>query len=132
MKYHQVNKLASSISGGRQERSLQWSFLYDFSFFVFCFLLGGGVGKITALTWSSQVAQCQCRRLRFNSWVRKIPWRRKWQPAPVFLPRESHGQRSQAGYSPWCLKESDTTEVKHSLCKYVNIMLIFKLRDTVY
>ena len=66
------------------------------------------------------------------SWVRKIPWRRKWQPAPVFLPGESHGQRSQAGYSPWCLKELDTTEVKHSLCKYVNIMLIFKLRDTVY
>ena len=33
--------------------------------------------------------------------VRKIPWRRKWQPAPVFLPEKSHGQRSLAGYSPW-------------------------------
>ena len=51
-------------------------------------------------------------RLRFNSWVRKIPWRRKWLPTPVFLPGESHGQRSLAGYSPWGLshKESGMTE----------------------
>jgi len=42
--------------------------------------------------------------------VGKIPWRRAWQPAPVFLPGESHGQRSLAGYSPWGHKESDTTE----------------------
>ena len=41
----------------------------------------------------------------FSSWVGKIPWRRKWQPTPVFLPGESHGQRSLAGYSP---QESDT------------------------
>ena len=40
----------------------------------------------------------QCRRLRFNSWVWKIPWRRKWLPAPVFWPGESHGQRSLADY----------------------------------
>ena len=39
------------------------------------------------------------------------PWRRKWQPAPVFLPGESHGQRSLAGYGPWGHKELDTTEV---------------------
>ena len=37
-------------------------------------------------------------------------WRRKWQPTPVFLPRESHGQRSLVGYSPWDLKELDTTK----------------------
>ena len=43
----------------------------------------------------------QCRRPRFNPWVGKIPWRRKWQPTPVFLPRESHGQKSLAGCSPW-------------------------------
>ena len=40
----------------------------------------------------------------------KIPWRREWQPTPLFLPGESHGQRTQAGYSPWGLEESDTTE----------------------
>ena len=46
--------------------------------------------------------QCtSCRRPRFNPWVRKIPWRRKWQPTPVLLPGESHGQRSLVGYSPW-------------------------------
>ena len=43
---------------------------------------------------------CQCRRHkrhRFSPWVRKIPWRRAWQPTPVFLPGESHGQRSLVG-----------------------------------
>ena len=39
-----------------------------------------------------------------------IPWRRAWQPTVVFLPRESHGQRSLADYSPWGGKESDMTE----------------------
>ena len=39
------------------------------------------------------------RRQRFNPWVGKIPWRRKWQPSPVFLPRKFHGQRNLAGYS---------------------------------
>ena len=37
----------------------------------------------------------------FSLWVSKIPWRRKWQPSPVFLPGESHGERSLEGYSPW-------------------------------
>ena len=46
--------------------------------------------------------QKTCRRLRFNPWVRKIPWRKKkWQPTPVLLPGKSHGQRSLVGYSPW-------------------------------
>ena len=40
----------------------------------------------------------------FDPWVRKIPWRRAWQPTPVFLPEEPHGQRSLAGYSPWVAK----------------------------
>ena len=47
----------------------------------------------------------------FNPWVRKIFWRRTWQPTPVFLPGESRGQRSLTGYySPWGHKESDITE----------------------
>jgi len=45
-----------------------------------------------------------------ETWVGKIPWRREWQPTAVFLPGESHGQRNLWGYSPWGLKESDTTE----------------------
>ena len=55
----------------------------------------------------------QCGRPTFNPWIRKIPWRRKWQPTSVFLPGESHGWRSQAGYSPWGCKESDRTERLH-------------------
>ncbi|XP_070324437.1 zinc finger MYND domain-containing protein 12 isoform X1 [Odocoileus virginianus] len=54
---------------------------------------------------------CQFRRGGFDSWVRKIPWRGVWQPTPVFLPGESHGQRSLVVYSPWGRTESDITEV---------------------
>jgi len=46
------------------------------------------------------------KRLRFDPWVRKIPWRQKWQPTPVFLPGKSHGQGRLAGYSPWDCKET--------------------------
>ena len=42
----------------------------------------------------------ECMRHEFDPWVRKIPWRRRWLPTPVFLPGESHGQRSLAGYDP--------------------------------
>ena len=64
-------------------------------------------------TASGKEPACQCRirkRLMFDPWVGKIPWRRKWQPTPVFLPGEFHGQRSLADYNPWGCKESDTTE----------------------
>ena len=62
---------------------------------------------------SSEESACQCRRHRkhrFDPWVEEIPWRRKWQPTPVFLPGKSHRQRSLAGYSPRGPKESDRTE----------------------
>ena len=52
----------------------------------------------------------QCRKHRFDPWARKISWRRKWQPTPVFLPGKCHGERSLADYSPWGRRESDTTE----------------------
>ena len=57
-------------------------------------------------------AACQyrrCKRCRFDPWVGKIPWRRAWQPTPVFLPGESHGQRNLVGYSPLSHKELDMT-----------------------
>ena len=56
---------------------------------------------------------CQCRRQKrcgFGPWVGKILWKRAWHTIPVFLPGESYGQRSRAGYSPWGRKESDMTE----------------------
>ena len=50
------------------------------------------------------------KRDRFNSWVQKMLWSRKWQPPPIFLPGKFHGQGSLAGYSPWGCKEPDTAE----------------------
>jgi len=50
------------------------------------------------------------QEMRFDPWVRKIPWRRKWQLTPIFLPEKSHGQRSLAGYSLEGHKESDMIE----------------------
>ena len=61
---------------------------------------------------SGKESTCQCSRCRFDPWVGKIPWSRKWLPAPVFLPGKSHGQRSLAGYSPKGCKESDMTKHK--------------------
>ena len=52
----------------------------------------------------------QCRRRRFSPWVRKMPWRREWQPTPGLLPGKSHGQRSLAGYRPWGHRERNTAE----------------------
>ena len=56
---------------------------------------------------SGKEPACQCRRHKrhwFDPWVGKILWRRKWQPTPVFLPGESHGQMSLVGCSPWGCK----------------------------
>ena len=64
---------------------------------------GGSSGKETTY---------QCRLdIRDAGWVRKIPWKRAWQPTSVFLPGESHGQKNWVGYSPWGHTELDTTEV---------------------
>ena len=55
---------------------------------------GGAIGKEPA---------CQCRRHKrhgFDPWVRKMPWRRTWEPAPVFVLRESHRQRTLVDYGP--------------------------------
>ena len=55
----------------------------------------------------------------FDPWVGKIPWRREWQPTLVFLPGESHGQRSLVGYSPLVLKELDMTAHMYTHERYV-------------
>ena len=66
---------------------------------------GGSDGKESSCNEGDQV----------RSLGRKIPWRRAWQPMPVFLPGESHGQRSLVSYSPWGRKESDTTKANKQL-----------------
>ena len=62
------------------------------------YLLGGFPGGA-----NDKESACQCRRCKrcgFDSWVRKIPWKREWLPTPVFLPKESHGPRSLVSYNP--------------------------------
>ena len=66
------------------------------------------------------------RETGFNPWVRKIPWRRKWQPTPVLLPGKSHGWRRLVGYSPWGHNESDTTERLHKSVHPFSISSLLK------
>ena len=74
------------------------------SSYLLGFLGGGSAVK------NLSVMQEVCRICRFNPWVWKIPWSRKWQPTAVFLPGKSQGQRSLVGYSPWDYKEWEMTE----------------------
>ena len=74
---------------------------------------------------SGQKPACQCRKLKrrgFDPWVEKIPWSRAWQPPPVSLPGEFHGQRSLVGYSPQGHKESDMTECTHAHTECVPLL----------
>ena len=86
----------------KNENLCPHSFILDFP--------GGTSGKEPA---------SQCRRQKrcgFDPWVGKIPWRRAWQPNPVFLTGKSHGQRSLVGYNPEGFKESDMTEATDHAC----------------
>ena len=84
------------IKGSSTRKTAQSDIVYTYQGFP-----GGSSGKEPTL---------QCSSCGFDSWVGKIPWRKEWQPTPVFLPGEFHGQRSLVGYSPWGCKESDMTE----------------------
>ena len=73
--------------------------------------LSDKVVKFNPPTNAESSCQCRrCKRCRFSPWVGKIPWKRKWQHTPVFLPGKFHGQRSLVGYSPRDHKESDMME----------------------
>ena len=61
---------------------------------------------------SGEILACQNRRCKFDPWVRKIPWRRKWQPTPILLTGEAHGQKSLAVYSPWGSKSLTDSATK--------------------
>ena len=79
---------------------------------LFCIMMYFQCGLL-----SNKESACQCKRLRrhgFYPWVRKISWRKAWQPTPVFLPGESPGQRSLAEYSPRGCKELKKTEAHNS------------------
>ena len=72
--------------------------------YIFLFFFPKECGTGASRRLSGKETACQCWRLGFNSWARKIPGRRRQQPTPVFLPGESHGQSSLAGYSLWGCK----------------------------
>ena len=81
------------------------------------------------LPWelSSKAPACQCRRRKFNPWVGKMPWRRKWQPTPVFLPGKSHGQRSLVGDSPQgCKRVEHNSATKQRKYSHTLVISWFK------
>ena len=102
-----------------KESTGQCHFQWQLSGEVFCsvFLSMPDMGMGLTGGASGKEPACQCRRLqrcRFDPCMGKIPWRRKWQPTPVFLPGKFHGQGCLVDYSPWSHKESDTTECAHT------------------
>ena len=72
---------------------------------------------------------CQCRRRRFESWVGKIPWSRKWQPTPVFLPGKFNGQKNLAGYSH--MSPQSRTRLSNWACTHTYQDYTYNLRVSV-
>ena len=92
-----------------QTRSMTYMAFHYFHWIVWMDILRLCRHRLGLPWWlSSKVPTCQCRKCRFNPWVGKMPWRRKWQLTPVFLPGKSHGQRS-------LLDHGVTKRVKHNL-----------------
>ena len=77
--------------------------------------------QCSGLPWwlSGKESACQCRRCGFNPWVRKIPWKRKWQPTPVFLPRKSCGQKDLGGLQSFRLQKSTAQQLNNNNNSYV-------------
>ena len=102
--------------------------IYKLSFLSTMSFPGGASGKEPA---------CQCRRCnrrRFDPWVGKISWNRKWQPNPAFLPAESHGPRSLAGYTIHGIAKSrhDWSDLAHGLFKHPTSQFHFMLKTNLF
>ena len=99
----------SCVHGVFQARVLEWGAI-AFSVWVVS-VWEMPYRECTGLPWwlGGKEFTCQCRRCRFNPWVGKIPWRRKWQPTPVFLSVEAYGQRSLGG-----LQSMESQRVEHN------------------
>ena len=82
---------------------------------------------------SGKESACQCEMCKLDLWVRKIPWRRKWQPIPLFLPGKCHGQRGLMGYSPWGYKRVGTTLVtkQHNYTHVLSFLINYKLIEVM-
>ena len=88
---------------------------------------------ILGLPWwlSSKESACQCRRHRLDPWDGKISCRKEWQTTPVFLPENSHRQRSLAGYTPWGCKKLDMTQQLNTQARLKVKVLIAQLGPTL-
>ena len=82
-----LQSMGSQRVGHKWETKLNWSYETN--------LPASRFTKESTCQWR------RCWRCRLNPWIRKIPWRRKWQHIPVFLPQKAHAQRSLESYSPW-------------------------------
>ena len=102
-------------SAGKWKSRLLWSSV------MCCF-------SIYLLMVSGKESACQCRRCGLDPWVWKIPWRREWQPTPVFLPGKSHGQEELGRLLSTGLQESDTIEGQN---KYA-VLLLDKQKNYQY
>ena len=82
------------------------------------------------LPWWLSAKESACsagdKEMQVQSLGQEDPWRRKWQPTPVFLPGRFHGQKSLAGYSPQGHKESDTTEHTHTMVDKTHWMVLVR------
>ena len=87
-----------------------YTYIYMYTYMATCISLKVFYHRASLVSQCKEPA-CQCwRSLGFSGWVEEMSWRRKWQPTPVFLPGESHGQRSLEGFSP-----QDWKRVGHDL-----------------
>ena len=94
------------IGGGGGEMPWMWPMSWPEHLWKSSYFMSHPNVTIVLPWWlSGKESTYQCRRRGFDPWVGKMPWRRKWQPTPVFLPGKSHGQRSTVGYSPQCCKK---------------------------
>ena len=102
------NSMGSIVHGGAKSQGRLSGFQFHTSYF--------SAEKISQVVLVEPAHQCRGRkRCGWDPWVGKIRWRRKWHPAPVFLPGRSHGQRSLVGWSPWGHTKSQTRLSTHAL-----------------
>ena len=92
-----VAQIVNNLPAMRQFKSLGWEDPLEKEMAIHCNILGASHVVLAVKKLSANAGDM---RLKFDPWVGKIPWRRAWQPTPVFLPGESHRQRSLTGYSP--------------------------------
>ena len=111
-----ISAMIRSVDPGSRKMQSKYTYLVSMKMFVLILLILHYSPEVRGFPGgaSGEEPVCQCRRHKrsgFNPWVRKILWRKAWQPTPVFLPGESHRQRSLEGSSQWGRKVLDTTEV---------------------